>query len=154
MFEATVNHEFHAGHRLPHLPGLCTSLHGHTWRTEVTVAARTLPDTGVLVDFGKLKRAVRGWIDHHLDHGLMLGAEDMLTEMLRPHGKVFVLGVDGTIAADLYWPTVENVAVLLARATTTLLPDSTGDPAAAQVFVRRVAVRETASNAAAWEHRP
>lgn len=146
----TLRHNMETGHRLPHLAGKCTSLHGHSWWVEVTIEAPKLA-SGTVVEFGAYKAHLRGWIDHYLDHGLMLGADDPLVPLLRPEGKVFVFGetfgVGDGMALDLPWPTVENVAVLLSRAATQLLGNLDHAPDARVV---RVDVSETHVNAASW----
>ncbi|MEW2066667.1 6-carboxytetrahydropterin synthase [Streptomyces sp. NPDC007346] len=133
----TVRHNFEAGHRLPHLPGKCQSLHGHSWWAEVTVEAPDLAD-GLVVEFGPFKKQLRRWIDTHLDHGLMLGPKDELLPLLSQYGKVH--GVPG-------WPTVENVAALIARVASDALFDLVHAPGAR---VTRVSVSETHVNAATW----
>lgn len=137
MHGVTVRHNFESGHRLPHLPGKCTSLHGHSWWTEVTVEADELGD-GMVVEFGPFKNALRAWIDERLDHGLMLGPQDELLPLLAPHGKVFTMPE---------WPTVENVAALLGRVASGLLEQQAR---AYGARVTRVHVAETHVNAATW----
>lgn len=144
----TVAHTWEAGHRLPHLPGKCTSLHGHSWRTEVTVSGHVPPGgTGILVEFAALKKHLRGWIDANLDHGLMLGVDDPLLDLLEHHGKTFPFGSLIHRTYDLRWPTVENVAVMLSRVVDQHL-QQTGQ--AEDVHVSRVDVQETAVNRATW----
>lgn len=140
----TVRHNFETGHRLPHLSGKCENLHGHSWWAEVTVSARSLTE-GTVVEFGALKAALRGWIDVNLDHGLMLGTADPLSELLQLYGKVFVFGLEEH-ATDLAYPTVENVAVLLARVGNACLLQL----GARGVAVSHVKVCETHVNAAEW----
>lgn len=146
----TVRHTWEAGHRLPHLEGKCQSLHGHSWQVEVTVTGPRDAD-GTVVMFAALKSRLREWIDTHLDHGLMLGRDDLLVDLLSGHGKVYTFGQDWptTPLADqdgpLDWPTVENVAALLARVMDDHL-HSQGDQAA----VTRVDVSETGVNRATW----
>lgn len=146
----TVRHTWEAGHRLPHLNGKCQSLHGHSWTVEVTVSGH-VGDDGVLVEFADLKRHLRAWVDDHLDHGLMLGTEDPLVRMLLPHGKVYVFGQEWPTHPEdgplLLWPTVENVAHLLARVMQQHLRD-TGQHN--RVSVERVDAQETAVNRATW----
>jgi 6-pyruvoyltetrahydropterin/6-carboxytetrahydropterin synthase len=136
----TVTHNFETGHRLPHLEGKCQSLHGHSWWVEVTVQAPG--DPGIVVEFGPFKKAIRSWIDDHLDHGLMLGLNDPLLKTLAAHGKVFAF-------SEHYggWPTVENVAGLLAEISQDALRTFTR---AHDARVERVRVSETSVNAAEW----
>lgn len=140
----TVRHNFETGHRLPHLPGKCQNLHGHSWWVEVTVATHV--ETDLVVEYGTFKKALRGWIDSRLDHGLMLGADDPLATLLDPHGKVFVFG-QHPAAHGLPWPTVENVAKMLGRVAALLLNDL---PRAQDTVVARVRVHETHVNSATW----
>lgn len=134
-----VSHNFETAHRLPHLPGKCQSLHGHSWWVDVTVAADNPDDNGVLVEFGAYKRELRAWIDQYLDHGTILGAADPLVQPLRDaECKVYTL--DG-------WPTVETVARHLAYMATELLAVTGHAPGA---YVSSVEVRETHLNRAAW----
>ena len=150
----TVRHMFETAHRLPHLGGKCTSLHGHSWRVAVPVLATSLESTDLtIVEFGAFKAGIRRWIDTHLDHGTMLGAQDPLVDPLVAAGcKVFRFGndrVDVTeaevVAASLAWPTVEAVAVVLWRISQIVL---TGLPHASGARVGRVHVRETQVNSA------
>ncbi|MFE4329646.1 6-pyruvoyl tetrahydropterin synthase family protein [Streptomyces sp. NPDC056831] len=135
----TVRHNFETGHRLPHLPGKCQSLHGHSWWTDVTVEAPDLSHAGMVVEFGPFKKQLRRWIDEHLDHGLMLGPDDPLLPVLLQYGMK-VHQVPG-------WPTVENVAALLARVAGDALFDLVRAPGARVTHVR---VSETHVNAATW----
>ncbi|MGW2220114.1 6-pyruvoyl trahydropterin synthase family protein [Nonomuraea sp. NPDC001684] len=163
MFTETVEHTWEAGHSLPHLPGKCSSLHGHTWRTAITIAAPSLDASGVIVDFGLLKARARVWIDHHLDHALMLGADDPLMPLLQPGPdgtpsplaamftrrgqRLFVFGRD---FPEVAWPTVEGVAQLLAHHAHDWLARSTQRT---DVYVAQVTVHETDRNSATW-HNP
>lgn len=147
MNGVTVRHNFETAHRLPHLGGKCQNLHGHSWWVTIDIEAPELAPDGTVVEFGELKSAVRGWIDEHLDHATMLGAGDpLVTSLAEQLCRVFVFGA-AQHATDLLWPTVENVAVLLARVTTLLLADlirATG------ATVTSVVVDETHVNAASW----
>ena len=130
----TVRHNFETGHRLPHLGGKCSNLHGHSWWVEVTFTGELHTSSGIIAEYGELKRLVRGWIDTHLDHGLMLGTEDPLREILAEHGKVYHLAP---------WPSVEQVAEHLADVCQRLV-----DEAKLGVWVTRVKLTETYVNAA------
>lgn len=139
MRSVTVRHNFETAHRLPHLQGKCQSLHGHSWWANVTVSA---PDVaaGLVVEFGPFKTALRAWIDANLDHGSMLGPEDPLGPVLVAHGCK-VRTVPG-------WPTVENVAAMIAAQAATILEGLTRAPGAEVTCVR---VTETHVNEAAWQ---
>ena len=135
---ATIRHNAEAAHRLPFIPGKCENLHGHSWWFEVTVEAPELA-AGIIVECGAFKAKFRQWVDEHLDHGAMLGPEDPLLPVLQGMGsKVHV--VDG-------WPTVENVAVMVAAVATDCLQELVRAPGARVV---RVDVQETHVNGAGW----
>lgn len=145
-----ITHNFETGHRLPHLAGKCQNLHGHSWNTTVTVSAPALDRDGVLVEFGEFKHLLRSWIDAHLDHGLMLGADDPLVPLLTEYGRVFVFNgqaPSASVTHGLAWPTVENVAVLLGRVAANTLDQLARAPEARVVHV---SVQETAVNRAGW----
>lgn len=147
-YSVTVRHSFEAAHRLPHLGGKCTNLHGHSWQVEVTVTAPTMSRQQTVVEFGAFKRLVRTWIDDHLDHGAMLGIDDPIAEFLAEYGKTYVFGHDWDGSG---WPTVEAVAELIAHQAGAILGDlSTRPETAAGARVSRVRVAETAVNAAVW----
>ena len=64
--KATFN--FEAAHRLPHHPGKCKELHGHSYRLVVTVERPVVPETGMAIDFADLKQIVRCFVVDPLDH--------------------------------------------------------------------------------------
>lgn len=162
----TVEHNFETAHRLPALGGKCVNLHGHSWRVLWEISGQPDED-GILVEYGDLKRVLRSWVDSHLDHGVMLGAGDSLVQPLLDEGcRLFRFGVEKDertlngwqharpplpdaedLITDHGWPTVESVAVLLARVATLLLPAAGGNDS---LEVERVVVRETAVNGATW----
>lgn len=148
MSTVTVSHNFETGHRLPILQGKCQNLHGHSWWVHVTVSVEEGPST--VVEFGLFKKHLREWIDTHLDHGLMLGAEDPLADLLPAYGKVFVFDPSDpaeSLTHGLAWPTVENVARLLSRVGDRALHKITRAPGA---HVSHVEVSETHVNKAGW----
>ncbi|MBA4389029.1 MAG: 6-carboxytetrahydropterin synthase QueD [Verrucomicrobia bacterium] len=67
MFELSVKTHFSAAHHLRGYPGLCASVHGHNWHVEVFVRGEKLSRTGMLVDFRKIKDAVKA-VMKKLDH--------------------------------------------------------------------------------------
>lgn len=143
MFTVTVRHTWEAGHRLPHIEGKCQSLHGHSWSVEAEVRSDEVAHgDNMVIEFHAVKAVLRSFIDSHLDHGMMLGWQDQALSPLSTltGQKVFVFGEDAH-AHGLDWPTVENVALLLARMLEATMPD---------VHVVRVSIRETPTNEATW----
>lgn len=63
---------FEYAHKLPYHDGKCARLHGHSGRLVVFVGSNTLlesgPKTGMVQDFGDIKKVVKPLIDQYLDH--------------------------------------------------------------------------------------
>lgn len=57
VYTLTVIVEFAASHIIPGHPGKCQRLHGHNWKAEIQVKARSVNAIGVAVDFQDIKRA-------------------------------------------------------------------------------------------------
>ncbi|MBM4287729.1 MAG: 6-carboxytetrahydropterin synthase QueD [Deltaproteobacteria bacterium] len=55
MYELKVVTHFAAAHRLDNFYGKCEALHGHNWKVEIFVSADSLDETGLVLDFGKIK---------------------------------------------------------------------------------------------------
>ena len=64
----TKNFVFDSCHFLPYHDGKCKFLHGHTYHMEVSVKNRVLQETGMVMDFGKLKKVVNENVVNLLDH--------------------------------------------------------------------------------------
>lgn len=146
----SIEHNFETAHRLPFLGGKCMNLHGHSWKVKVSFVAyhhkMGMNDHGISIDYGLVKKIVRGWIDAELDHGAMLGADDPLAEILVKYGsKVFVFG-DGGQYSKMPWPTVEATARMLAD----VLQDQVDQALNEILWVDAVHVTETAVNSALW----
>ena len=59
MFEVTVEDEFSAAHFLKLYDGSWEPRHGHNWKVAVTARSEGLDSIGVVVDFEKLKPALK-----------------------------------------------------------------------------------------------
>lgn len=62
---------FEAAHVLPHHPGKCGRLHGHSYRFEVAVAGplqTSGPAQGMVVDFDDISAVVKPLVVERLDH--------------------------------------------------------------------------------------
>ena len=68
--EITVVKEFtfDAAHYLPNHPGKCQNTHGHTYRLQVGFKGPVDLETGMVVDFGELKKTVEKNIVEKVDH--------------------------------------------------------------------------------------
>lgn len=67
MFEIKVEAEFEAAHRIAGYPGKCDRLHGHSWTVQARAVGHELDELGMLVDFKKIKGALRALLET-LDH--------------------------------------------------------------------------------------
>jgi 6-pyruvoyltetrahydropterin/6-carboxytetrahydropterin synthase len=67
VYEVMVEATFEAAHQLPLHEGKCARLHGHNYRVQVFVAGDQLQDSGMLIDFGDVRRECRETIDY-FDH--------------------------------------------------------------------------------------
>ena len=135
MITCTRSIEFDAGHRVVGHGSKCKHLHGHRYKVEITCALIAGTDKlGMVVDFGLVKELVGGWIDDHLDHGLILWDLDPLFKTfwsMRVDGPALrATSADvedyGTTPQKLYSmrvnPTAENLAAHLLEVATDLLP--------------------------------
>ena len=75
MYRITKGVHIHFAHHVRGHRGACISLHGHTWKFEVTVGATTLDDEGFVVDFAVMKREVLTPCHLLLDHALAIGED-------------------------------------------------------------------------------
>lgn len=71
MYELKVKTHFDAAHRLVDYEGKCNRLHGHRWEVEVCIRGETLDSRGILIDFGEVKKLVKGFVDEKLDHDFL-----------------------------------------------------------------------------------
>lgn len=67
MYHLTIHTHFAAAHNLINYQGDCENLHGHNWKVEVTVAATSLDNAGLAIDFKILKKETNLILDR-LDH--------------------------------------------------------------------------------------
>ncbi len=62
---------FEAAHVLPHHPGKCARMHGHSYRLEVAIRGSLQaegPARGMVEDFDTIKRIVHAYATDLLDH--------------------------------------------------------------------------------------
>lgn len=101
-WEVAKQIHFCYGHRLLDYDGKCRHLHGHNALVEVTLANEQLDGAGMVVDFGEIKRLLKGWIDEQLDHKMILRRDDPVVPVLQELGEPLYLLEDN--------PTAENIA--------------------------------------------
>jgi 6-pyruvoyltetrahydropterin/6-carboxytetrahydropterin synthase len=142
MYRLEIRHNAEAAHRFyrADCSPKCQSIHGHSWGIILTLKAVKLNDQGMMIEFGQLKQAWRGWLDAHMDHALMLHQDDPVVPALRaimPQMRLLLLPMD---------PTTENLAHWLTEQAQQVLQqiDCVG------VAVERVRLQETAVNLAEY----
>ena len=90
VVEIRKEFRFEAAHVLPHHPGKCGRLHGHSYRVEVAVAGplQTAGDaTGMVVDFDALAAVVGPTIIDRLDHSSL---NDAMTNPTAEHIALWI----------------------------------------------------------------
>jgi len=76
---------FEAAHVLPHHPGKCSRLHGHSYRLEVAVRGPLQehgPAQGMVLDFDEISELVRPLVVERLDHASL---NDVLSNPTAEH---------------------------------------------------------------------
>ena len=92
MLTITRRLEIDAGHRLMKHESKCRNLHGHRYRFDITVSAPELDEVGRVIDFGKVKELVGGWLDRNWDHGMLLQEGDPFIEFVsQAEMKLYVM---------------------------------------------------------------
>ncbi len=105
MYLVTKRIEFCYGHRLLDYDGVCKHPHGHNAVVEVDVSTETLDNRNMVADFSDIKRLVKGWIDQHLDHKMILRHDDpMVAPLQQLNEPIYILDSN---------PTVERIARLI-----------------------------------------
>jgi 6-pyruvoyltetrahydropterin/6-carboxytetrahydropterin synthase len=102
MYRVTKEITFCYGHRLLRYDGPCRHLHGHNGLIEITFFSEDLDPRGMVVDFDDLKTLVKGWVDEHLDHKMLLSKEDPMLPVLQENGEPTYVFPGN--------PTAENIA--------------------------------------------
>lgn len=74
MYTITASVFIHFGHHVRGHEGPCISLHGHTWKLEISLQASELDKNGFVVDFDVVDAAVLAPCHRLLDHALAVGA--------------------------------------------------------------------------------
>ncbi|MBW1616707.1 MAG: 6-carboxytetrahydropterin synthase QueD [Deltaproteobacteria bacterium] len=85
MFELKVTTDFAAAHQLDLTGRKCENLHGHNWKIEVFATGKKLDKSGVLVDFGIIKKRLKQ-VMNTLDHKF-LNELDLFPKNLPPSSE-------------------------------------------------------------------
>ncbi len=97
---------FEAAHVLPHHPGKCSRLHGHSYRLEVAIRGPLQnegPAQGMIVDFDEISARVRPLVVERLDHSSL---NDVLPN---PTAEHIALWIWDTLEKEL--PQLDEIVV-------------------------------------------
>lgn len=127
-------------HALVGYDGLCSQIHGHSYRLEVTVGGACVERAegakmGMLLDFGAIKEAVERSVIAQFDHSLVLRRAPQTEEVIEVLSRHFE-----RINAVEWQPTCENLLAHFATLITPLLP--------AGIRLRSLRLHETVNNCA------
>lgn len=129
---------FEASHILPHHPGKCAQLHGHSWTLVVGVKGLVHKGTGFVVDFYDVSRVVKEHVVDKLDHShLGAGVADYCSG-LRSKRFYPYLGPN-------FYPTSENLTIAIAHILKPLIKELHQD-----VRLHTVQINETCTSSATW----
>lgn len=138
----TKEFSFEMSHALEGYDGLCSQIHGHSYRMFVTVIGEPLDDPddpkyGMVMDFGELKKIVNRLIIERYDHSLVMrrsASNAPVIDMLASnYSRVIV---------SEYQPTCENMIAHFARMIAAELPP--------RVELHSMRLHETATSFAEW----
>lgn len=109
MLTVTRKLEFDAGHRIPDHNSVCRNLHGHRYALHVTLTGMVVDeqgrsDTGMIMDFSKIKTLANEHLVEKWDHAFLVYENDVMV-------RQFLDGLPNhkTVVLDCV-PTVENLA--------------------------------------------
>lgn len=129
-------------HLLEGYDGLCSQIHGHSYRLFVTVIGSPIedpasPKLGMVMDFGALKKIVNRLIIDRLDHALTIRETPAMGGLIAELKKKF----ERIITVD-YQPTCENMIARFADMIAPELPHG--------VKLHSLRLHETATSFAEW----
>ena len=138
----TKEFTFEAAHFLEDYDGVCSQLHGHSYRLYVTVRGipsddELDPKNGMVIDFGYLKQLVNDAIISEFDHSLIMQRSERSTALEQLLSEEF-----SRIVVLPYRPTTENLLADFAERLLEVLPDD--------VEIYSLRLHETGASYAAW----
>ncbi len=142
VIRLTKEFSFEMSHALEGYDGLCSQIHGHSYRMFVTVVGEPSdnpddPKYGMVMDFGELKKIVNRLIVDKYDHSLVMRrtpSNAMVVDMLA--------GRFSRVVVSDYQPTCENMIAHFAAMIAAELPS--------RVRLYSMRLHETATSFAEW----
>ncbi len=109
---------FEAAHVLPHHPGKCSRLHGHSYRVDVVVGGPLQsegPAQGMILDFDEISAVVKPSVIERLDHSSL---NDLLPNPTAEHIALWIWhelrGKLAGLAEVVVWETQAACAIVRA----------------------------------------
>ena len=143
MDKIRVSKEFHfeMAHALWNYDGPCKTIHGHSYKLQVTVFGSPINDTnnpknGMLIDFSDLKKQIQQLIIQHFDHAVLINREAD-AQHFYPVKEMF----DKMVITD-YQPTCEDILLDIVTRLKKGLPEN--------IVLHNVRLNETATSFAEW----
>jgi len=141
IIRVTKEFTFEMAHALHNYDGPCRNVHGHSYRLFVTVAGEPVAETsnpklGMVIDFGDLKKIVRGEIIDVFDHAVAVSSLEEPSKIDK-----FSSMFGNTVVVD-YQPTCENLVADFATRISGHLP--------AGVILHSLKLYETSTSYAEW----
>ena len=138
----TKQFTFETGHALYGYDGKCKNVHGHSYKLSVTVIGTPITDVtnvkyGMVIDFGDLKKIVKGEIVDIFDHATVFNKNTPHVELAK---ELADRGHD-VILVD-YQPTSENMVIDFARKIKAQLPEN--------IKLHSLRLQETDTSFAEW----
>ncbi len=134
-----VTKEFHfeAAHALDGYNGKCRDIHGHSYHLKVTflgkpISSKDIPECGMVIDFGDIKKVVQEKVYDLFDHRLILRKDSRFKSIENDNSRVRYVD---------YQPTCENMLLEIVQILKNQFKD---------VKLHRVFLRETANSYAEW----
>lgn len=136
-----------AAHRQHNHDGHCALIHGHNFAFELEFGSEELDENGFVIDFGKLK-FIKGWLEEHFDHTLLLNDDDPCLDYLMA-ALVTIQDETGTAAKRTFAKVVvvpncgaEKLAEFVGENVQRLLPEG--------IWVQSCVCFEDNKNKATW----
>ena len=134
----TKEFDFEAAHALDGYEGKCRDIHGHSYHLKVTLIGeprsdKSLPECGMVVDFGEIKSIIREHVYEEFDHRLLLRNDSRFMGIEEKNERIRYVN---------YQPTCENMLIeIVGMVQKQLNP---------KVKLHSAFLRETAKSYAEW----
>jgi 6-pyruvoyltetrahydropterin/6-carboxytetrahydropterin synthase len=137
----TKEFDFEMAHALWNYDGLCSNIHGHSYRLFVTLIGAIndnieSPKNGMVVDFGDIKKWVKTSLVDELDHALLVNEKADL-QSIEATKQMF-----NRLKIMDFQPTCENLLIYMADKIKAQLPE--------QLNLFSLKLQETATSYAEW----